>query len=250
MKPAHLFLLMNRGVLSIAIYVMSFVSAFAQHEQLWLDFQIDYPFANKYLFEVAPSYQTILSKEDKWRSYSLSTTFEYTLFTRMDLIAEVPITHTLQKEGSNSFEISPLLGTRIHITQGKRIDSRFLLRYQQRYFKQIETQDWEISNRTRIKGEAFICINGPNLFTDNLMYVILDYEEFIVLDQQVEERFANRRRARVGLGYRLNYKHRFEAIYTRQSSKDEIDDGFITGDNVIQFRYKMYLNPAKAISTN
>lgn len=241
---------MNRRVLCFAIYVMSFVPAFAQHEQLWFDFQIDYPFANKYLLEITPSYQTILSKEDKWRSYSLSTTFEYSLFTRMDLIAEIPIAHTLQKEGNNSFEISPLLGTRLHITQGKRIDSRLLLKYQQRYFQQIEAQDWEISNRTRIKGEAFICINGPNIFTDNLLYAILDYEEFIVLDHQVKERYANLRRARVGLSYRLNYKHRFEAIYTRQLSKDEINDGFVRGDNVIQFRYKMFLNPAKAISTN
>jgi Protein of unknown function (DUF2490) len=218
-----------------------------QHEQLWLDFQVDYPFANKYLFEISPAYQTVLSKENKWRSASLSATFEYILFTRMDLTLEIPVAYTLQKEGSNSWEVSPLLGTRLHITQNRRIDSRLLLRYQQRYFRQVEENDWDVSNRTRIKGEVFVCINGPNLFTDNLWYAILDYEEFIVLDEQLDERFANRRRARVGLSYRLNYKHRFEIIYTRQSSRNEIDGDFVSNDNVIQLRYKLYLNPSKPV---
>ena len=242
---------MMRRLWSVVVFMMSFLPLVAQqHEQLWLDFQVDYPFANKYLLEVSPSYQTVLSKENKWRSASLSATFEYVLFRQMDLTVEVPVAYTLQKEGSNSWELSPLLGPRFHITQNRRIDSRLLVRYQQRYFRQVEENDWDVSNRTRIKAEAFICINGPNLFTDNLWYAILDYEEFIVLDQQLEERFANRRRARVGLSYRMNYKHRFEIIYTRQSSRNEIDGDFLSNDNVIQLRYKMFLNPAKPIQNN
>ena len=242
---------MMRRLWSVVVFMISSLPLVAQqHEQLWLDFQVDYPFANKYLLEVSPSYQTVLSKENKWRSASLSTTFEYVLFRQIDLTVEVPVAYTLQKEGSNSWELSPLLGPRFHITQNRRIDSRLLVRYQQRYFRQVEENDWDVSNRTRIKAEAFICINGPNLFTDNLWYAILDYEEFIVLDQQLEERFANRRRARVGLSYRMNYKHRFEIIYTRQSSRNEIDGDFLSNDNVIQLRYKMFLNPAKPIQNN
>jgi hypothetical protein len=100
---------------------------------------------------------------------------------------------------------------------------------------------WDISNRTRLKGEVYICVNGPNLFTDNLWYVALDYEEFIVLDQQLDERYANRRRAKIGLNYRLNYKHRFDVSYTLQSSRNEIGGDFIGNDNVIQFRYRILL---------
>jgi len=66
----------------------------------------------------------------------------------------------------------------------------------------------------------------------------------------LNERFANRRRGRIGLGYRLNYKNRFELIYTRQSSRNEIEGNFISNDNVIQLVYKMYLNPAKVIAND
>jgi len=221
-----------------------------RHEQLWLEYQLDYPFPNGFLFENTTAYQTVLTKDDKWRSFTLSPTVEYVLFTWLDLTGEVGLSYTFQQENTNSFEISPILGTRFHITQNRRLNTRFLVRYQQRYFWQIEDEDWDTSNRVRLKGEVWISINGPNLFTDKLWYALLDYEEFIVLDEQLDERYANRRRGRIGLGYRLNYKHRFDLIYTRQSSRNEIGGEFISGDNVIQLRYKMFLNPAKPASTD
>lgn len=228
------------------IFLLSFQSALAQqHEQLWLDYQLDYPYANQYLLEANAGYQTVLTKENKWRSLSVSGVFEYVWLPKLELVSEVPVAYTLQKEGSNSIEISPILGARFHITQSKKIDTRLLVRYQQRSFYQIEDKDWDVSNRTRIKGEVWWSINGPNLFTDKLWYALLDYEEFIVLDKQLDERFANRRRARLGAGYRLDYKNRFEVIYTRQTSRNEIDGDFVSNDNVIQLRYKMYLNPSR-----
>jgi Protein of unknown function (DUF2490) len=216
-----------------------------QDEQLWFDFQLSYPFGGRFLLENTTTYQTLLSSEEKWRSISISPTFEWSVFTWLDLLGEVGIGYTLQKEGSNSWDIMPMVGGRFFVTQGRRIDTRFVVRYQLRYFRQIEDEDWDTSNRTRLRGEIFVCINGPNLFTDKLWYVLADYEEFIVLDQQLDERYANRRRARIGLGYRLSYKHRFELSYTLQTARNEIEGDFTSNDNVIQLRYKMFLNPAK-----
>jgi len=220
------------------------VASAQRKEQLWLDYQIDYPFANRYLFEAAASYQTLLSKEDKWRSLALTATFEALIFNFMDVTVDVPLTYTLQQPETNSFEIAPMVGLRFYITQSKRIDTRVYVRYQQRYFNQLEQNDWDVSNRTRLKAEAFICVNGPNIFTNNLWYIALDYEEFIVLDKQLEERYAFKRRAKIGLNYRWTYKHRFDVSFTLQSSRDEIDGEFAGTDNVIQLRYRLFLNPA------
>ncbi|HZX75162.1 MAG TPA: DUF2490 domain-containing protein [Cyclobacteriaceae bacterium] len=247
----YLRLALVRIFLILIILTLFVTRSHAQnHQQLWFDYQLDFPFANQYLLEGTASYQTVLTKDSKWRSLSVSGAFEYVLLPTLDLVSELPFAYTLQKEGSNSFEISPILGVRYHITQSKKIDTRVLVRYQQRSFYQIEANDWDSSNRARLKAEAWWSINGPNLFTDKLWYGIFDYEEFIVLDRQLDERFANRRRARVGLGYRLNYKNRFDLIYTWQSSRDEIDGDFTSTDGVIQLRYKMYLNPAKLISSS
>ncbi len=215
-------------------------------DQLWLDFQLDYPFGNKYLFEATTSYQTIISGSDKWRSVNFNPTFEDNLLSWFTLVASVPMAFTLQKEATNSFEVSPSLGGKFHFSQGRRIETRLIVKAEERLFRKVEANQWESSSRLRIKAEACMAINKPNMFADNLWYAILDYEEFIVMDQQVSERFANIRRGRLGAGYRLNYAHRFEIIYTKQSSRDQIDGEFVSSDNIIQLRYKLYLNPAKS----
>lgn len=237
--------MIKRSCLLVLVMCLSYATFAQRDEQLWLDFQLSYPFANRYLLENTTSYQTLLKKDGKWRNISISPTFEYVLFTWLELTSEVPMGYTRQTEGKSSWEISPLVGGRFHISQNNKIDARFLVRYQMRAFKEIEIDDWTISNRTRLRGEIYWSINGPNLFTDKLWYLFADYEEFIVFDHQVDERYANLRRGRVGVGYRLSYKHRFDLSFTRQSAKNEIDGNFISNDNVIQFKYKLYLNPAK-----
>lgn len=220
------------------------LSSRGQDQQLWLEHQLSYPFGGQFLLENTTAYQTLLNPNEKWRSINISPAFEYVLQTRIELVSELPIGYTVQKDGVSTFELMPMVGARFHLTQNKRIDTRVLWRYQFRYFHQIEEEDWDISNRTRLRAEAFISLNGPNLFTDKLWYLFLDYEEFIVLDQQMEERYANRRRARIGVGYRFNYKHRLDLGYTWQSSRNEIEGNFISNDGVIQLKYKLYLNPA------
>lgn len=216
-----------------------------QKKQLWLDFQTSYPFANRYLLENTVSYQTIVDDENKWWNLSTTPTFEYALFTRLELLSEISIGYTLQKEGNTTFELMPMVGARFHVTQGKRIDTRLIWRYQTRAFQQLETKEWDVSNRTRLRGEIYVSINHPNLFNDKLWYALADYEEFFVLDQQLNERFANRRRGRIGLGYRHNYRHRFDVSYTIQSSRNEIEGEFLSTDNVIQLKYKLFFNPPK-----
>ena len=236
-----------RNLLFVFLFMCSWLQGFAQKRdvQLWFDHQLTYAFKNRYTLENVSTYQTVLDADYKWRNFGISPSFEYVLIPWIDLTSEVSLTYTQQDDAVNSFDIAPMIGARFHLTQNKRIDTRFLIRHQTRFFRQIEEEDWQVSNRTRLRGEVYISINGPNLFTDKLWYCFLDYEEFLVLDEQVDERFANRRRARIGLGYRLNYKHRFELSYTVQSSRNELDDGFIRNDDVIQARYKIYLNPAR-----
>lgn len=66
-------------------------------------------------------------------------------------------------------------------------------------------------------------------------------EWFFTTDDDVNERFANRFRWRVGGGYRLNYGFRFEFLYMMQQSKDVIDGDFESSDNIFRFRVKQYL---------
>jgi hypothetical protein len=220
-----------------------------KHQQLWLDYQVDYPFANQYLFEVTTSYQTVFTDSAKWRSMSFSPVFEYQYLNNLDFISGIPFFYTNQTSSYNTFEVDPYIGARFHISQDKRIDSRLIFKLEERFFQDLENHSWEKSSRMRLKAEAWIAINKLNLYQNQLWYAIVDYEGFVVVDEQVNERFANRLRARVGLGYRLDYKNRFEVIYTLQSSRNEIHGDLISNDNVLQLRYKLFLHPSKINKT-
>ncbi len=58
-----------------------------------------------------------------------------------------------------------------------------------------------------------------------------------------------KRRAKIGLNYRWTYRHRFDVSFTLQSSRDEIEGEFAATDNVIQLRYRLFLNQA-GLATN
>src|SRR5258705_11894817 len=130
---------MYKGAFSVvALLLATRLQSQAQsHEQLWFDYQVDYPFANRYLLEVSANYQTVLTQEFKWRSFGMTPTFEYLALPWLDLTADLPMAYTLQKEDTNSLDIAPMLGVRFHLRQNKRVNARLLLRYQNRYFREI-----------------------------------------------------------------------------------------------------------------
>lgn len=237
-------------LLLITMICFSFRESHAQKQQLWFDYVMNYPFANSYVFSATGTYQTVLSRENKWRAFGIEPTLEHSYFTNLDLVVTVPMTYTLQTENYNSVNIDPALYARFHVSQNKRVNVRFIFRYDFRALRNLEEKSWQTGNRMRLKGEAIVSINHPNMFHDKLWYSSFDYEEFFVVDQQLDERFANRRRVRWGIGYRLDYKHRFELLYTLQSSRNQIDDEFTSIDNVMQLKYKLFLNPAKPQSSN
>lgn len=218
----------------------------AQHQQLWLDYQLDRPFANQYLFEVSSSYQTLLNSGGSWRNISVQPSVDYLRFTRLELSGGMQLAYTNQRDSIRTAELDPYLAVRYNFSQNTKFNTRATLKMEERIFHTVEDDQWQNSSRTRFKAESWFAINGPNLFQDHLWYIIADYEWFFVLDQQVHERYANLRRGRLGIGYRINYRNRLEVIYTRQNARNEIGAAFESRDNIIQLRYKMYINPSKS----
>ena len=207
-----------------------FSRAQSTNEQLWFEYMLNYPFANSFNLENAFSYSTLINNS-RWQAFDYSLTTEWSLGPHIDLIAQGVLSYTNQTESYNTVELRPVLGTRFYFTPNKRIQTRLLLRVEQRNFKNLDTQEWENSIRPRIRAEVIIPINQDSYFKDNLWYAIVDAEALFV-DKDVEERFANRFRLRVGAGYRLNYSLRFEFIYMNQQSPFDIERVHPTRDGL------------------
>jgi hypothetical protein len=80
-------------------------------------------------------------------------------------------------------------------------------------------------------------LNKEKLTDEGARYLLADWEWFLPIDD-AEERFANKQRIRTGLGYRRSFAWRFEALYMWTRSRNTIDEGFTTSDNIIDIRVK------------
>jgi len=214
-------------------------------KQIWNEYMFNIPFSRIYNVELAANYSTVL-ESPKWRSFEFQATPEWAISRHMDLMGGFLLGNTFQNETTNTFEIRGMLGTRIHFTPTKRILTRLLWRFEQRNQLDQESGQWENSHRSRIRAETIIPFSKESMFDGNqLWYGILDMEYFLVFDQDLEERFANRSRFRAGIGYRLSNSFRFEFVYTMQQSKNTIEGNFNTTDNIFRFRVKQFINKAK-----
>jgi len=220
------------------------------NEQLWEEYMLNYPFANSFNLENAFTYSTLLGKP-KWRAYDYSACLEWSVTNRIDLIGQTVVSYTNQTDSYNTLELRPIVGTRFYFTPNKRIQTKLLLRVEQRNFQNLDTKEWDQQYRPRVRAETIIPINKKSYYEDKLWYAMTDVEWLYKTDD-VEERFANRFRWRIGAGYRLSYSLRFEFLYMLQQSKNTIDGDFESSDNIFRFRVKQYLRkskPSKASGT-
>ncbi len=233
------------------LLIPSFTNAQAVNEQLWFEYMLNYPFANSWNVELAGTYSTVLA-EPKWRTFELQATPEYSFSANVDLLGAFLVANTFQSKSLTTLEVKEMLGTRIHFTPYRKILTRLLVRFEQRNLQDQETSEWDHGKRSRIRAEAIIPLNKPTMYSgDQLWYSMVDAEVFIVMDQDVNERFANRFRFRGGIGYRVNYGLRLEFVYTLQRSKNILEGAFDTTDHIFRFRVKQYLHkskPSKSVS--
>jgi hypothetical protein len=193
---------------------------------------------------VEAGYQTLLSGQGDWNTFSLTPDFEVNLTPRADFIGQTILAYTNQSTTYNSFEVRPLVGLKYYFTPAKRVELRGTVKYEHRMFHQQEIDNWMITNRIRFGGEIIVPINRQNFYNDKMWYGVLEGEWFYVVDENVKERFAVVTYIRAGIGYRLSYGLRFELFALSQTSRDVLDKNDVTQQGIIRVRVKHYLNRA------
>jgi hypothetical protein len=236
---------MRKRIYFLLFSLIPILSAQAQqvNKQLWFEYMLNYPVAENVNMENSITYSTLLNKP-RWRALDYSLCFEWSPNKYIDLIGQNIISYTWQNENLNSLEIRPVIGTRLYLTPDKRVQTRLLLRLEDRNFENPVTKQWTSAIRPRIRGEVIIPITKKSYREDDMWYSITD-AELLFNTNQINERFANRFRVRIGGGYRLSYNLRFEFLYSIQQSRLNTDEDFITSDHIFRFRIKQYLRKNK-----
>lgn len=212
-------------------------------EQMWLEYKPTLAFKKDYKLAMRGSFRTNFV-EPRWRTFEVRLMPEKKLTKHFDIVASLSFLETLQYESFSTTEIRPALGARFHFLPGRRVSSGLLARVEFRNIYEQEAKEWTYTTRPRLRIFASIPLNEKSMSLNNVLYATSYFEFFYQNDEDVQERYANRYWIRLGLGYKLNKKIKFELLYNRQDSKNTIDTSYeeLTNENIFVFSFVHKLN--------
>ena len=248
---------MNQVAGAVALIAMLLAHPAVVHAQattqLWGNLTFDWVKSDRLVYELDFEPKALLDKPEGdpgWWNLDVTPNVEYSVRRWLDLVGETTIGHTQQTDDVDSTEVTPRFGVRFHLfsramrfhpleqAPRRRIVWRDLVRVESRnFFYSGGDVASESTVRFRNRLEFLMPLNKERITDDGARYLLADWEWFIPLDDP-EERFANRQRIRAGLGYRRSFNWRYELLYIWTRSRDTIEDGFSTTENIIDIRVK------------
>jgi hypothetical protein len=191
-----------------------------------------------------------------WWAVDATPSVDWVARNWLDLTGEVLAAYTKQTNDVNSFELTERFGLRFHLFSRDvptLVEDRLLrherpakrrpvlrdyLRIEQRNLFYSGTKPDSSTWRLRNRLEFEFPLNRPKVSADGATYVLANWEWFIPLNGDADERFANKQRVRAGIGYRRDLHWRFEALYIWGRSRNTMDQPFTTNDHIIDIRVK------------
>jgi hypothetical protein len=221
--------------------------------QLWGNLTFNWVRSERLVYELDIEPKALLGApegEPDWRNLDVTPNVEFSPLHWLDVVADTTIGRTMQSDDLDSTEITPRLGVRLHLfsrahrfhpreeAPRRRIVLRDLARVESRnFFYSGGDVESESTIRFRNRLEFLLPINKERITDDGARYLLADWEWFVPLDDS-EERFANRQRIRTGIGFRRNFNWRYEFLYIWTRSRNTIESGFSTTENIIDVRVK------------
>jgi hypothetical protein len=240
---------------AVALVIVAAAPAAGQtNGQLWGTFTLNWLKSEQLSYEVELEPKVLVAAPDGepgWATFDVTPNLEFAAKRWLDVIGEVATGYTAQTDDVTSFELSPRVGVRLHLTTRElptgplrrehvprhRLVVRNLVRLEARNLFYNDDRDTDSVIRFRNRLELQVPLNRNRMNDDGVRYLLADWEWFIPLDDP-HERFANRQRIRTGFGYRRNLHWRFEGLYVWGRSRDTTDEGFTTSDNIVNLRVK------------
>jgi len=210
-----------------------------------------------YAMDVEPKVQvTEITQGSRFANVDLSPSLEFAVNGWFDLDGEFVAGFSNEQDGSATTEVAERMGVRLHILSQliqKRAARRgaereaqprrrgtiaTLLRFEHRDLLRSDSPDTS-SWRFRARVELAYPMNRAKLTSDGTAYLTSDAELFAPLGFDLQQGQVNQWRLRNGVGYRVNFNTRIEALYI-WTTKKALDSGhFATNSQAIDVRVKL-----------
>lgn len=219
--------------------------------QAWANLTMGWYRTEKVYLELDLEPKALVSGHPRWRNLDVTPAFEYYPSSWIDLTAEATIGSTLQTDDLRTDELTVRAGVRTYLLRHVRdtlrhenaplgrISVASLFRVEARNFWYSDDTESQHSFRFRARLESKAPINHADLTADRTFYVLGDVEAFVPIGHEVEERFANKYRLRVGLGYRINARQRVDLLYLRDWVRHTREDTPQATAQAFDVRYRV-----------
>jgi hypothetical protein len=202
------------------------------HPQLWNNLNVAWNINEKFALRNSAAYNVLLSDELQWSeiTYSVSSVFKFHRF--MEGSAGLYLALTKQTRNLNSFEYRPYVGYRFFTNNSKRWYISNLTRLELRFFHYSNKTD-EHAPRIRNRTDAVVSLNKKTMVENNNLFLFSYFEVFYSFEEEVQERFFDLFKYKIGLGYRHSYSWRFDLGFVFQDSRNTIEQPVNLPTNII-----------------
>jgi hypothetical protein len=217
----------NRIVLSILISVSVLLGKSLKSQdispQIWNNVSVVWAIDDRFSWGNNAAYNVLISNEFPWSELTLTSTGAFRFANYFETIFGFYSAYTKQSISVNSFEFRPYIGFNAMTNNKRRWIVSNLTRFEMRYLIYTENNSNDISFRLRNRTLARFSIIKKSISIDkNNLFVFGYFEAFFNFGEEVEERFFNHFKYKLGFGYRLNYRWGFDLGVMIQDSKDNI----------------------------
>ena len=214
------------------------------HQQ-WNAFTFDYVFKSGTLLSTELDYDQLVNGGSDWNEFILFPHIYFsTALNWLEVVPALGFIYTNQFSDTSTFEIRPTLGALFKINPDSRFYFRNYLRLEYRQIFYSHTDDNSGSGRIRNRVELKASITQPRYSYNKNLYALTDFEVFLNLGDEPQERYLYRYRWRLGLGYRFNNEWRVQGLYVLQESRNSFErDGIDNIDHIYQIGAIWFINP-------
>ena len=230
----------NKALLVALLFIWN-LPTYGQEEiidhQLWFDVMPHFEINNRLEFYGDGSYRTSTTG-DKFRRFVLRPSIRYHWTYELDLLAGLGGFLTWEEKDYNTIELRPYQGVRLNWPKIWRMNFKHRGIVEERLLWNNQG-DFDPNLRFRYRIKTKLPLNKQSM-QYNTLYIPMSYEIFANVGPEEVERFHNKARANVGLGYVFSEKWIGEFEITFQRSRSTKTDELILSDRI--FRFKLIMN--------
>lgn len=248
---------MHKIVLLAILIVLGSLIVRAQSSsdwQMWSNLVVGTDVGNRLYVHADARHRTIIGENnDKWRSSGFLVRGDYSVGKFVNTSLDFVYMVTKQTEIANSTEHSQRIGVKVFFFRNgynlfkphkgeEGVSTRWefnnFTRFEHRMFNYSKDADYDHFWRMRNRTQAKYALNRERLNENNLVKIAADFEFFVPLSKEPEERYLSKIRFRIGPEYRYSYRWRFRLMYAFDYSGDGVSRDENIENQMIVFRIK------------